>query len=185
MCQYLIWIQKFRFYTLPHDSGRALWFHVGCPRVRPPVNPFVCRESVRIFVPDDNLSKCQWISTKLGICIYIDLVLDCFFGRFRQFMAELSARDMSVVSFQDDNLRKYQWNFTKFGVCIDNPNGRISSLLTELSAVTHSYFRFWIIAWVKSQWIFTKLDTCQGIDEIWFWSANGQISSIFDRVLFP
>ena len=109
--------------------------------VRRLIRSCVVNQSVFSF-PDDNLSKCQWISTKLGICIDIDLVLDCFFGRFRQFMEELSAGDMSVVSFQDDNLRKYQWNFTKFGVCIDIASGQISSLLTELSASDTFIFSF-------------------------------------------
>ena len=35
----------------------------------------------------------------------------------------------------------------------------------------------------KYQWIFTKLCLCIDIVEIWFGIANGQISSIFDRVL--
>ena len=38
------------------------WFHVGCPRVCP---------SVRFLFPDDNLSKHQWIFTKLGMSIDI------------------------------------------------------------------------------------------------------------------
>ena len=33
------------------------------------------------------------------------------------------------------------------------------------------------------QWIFTKLDMCIDIVYIWFGIANGQISSIFDRVI--
>ena len=37
----------------------------------------------------------------------------------------------------------------------------------------------------KYQWIFTKLDMCIDIVEIWFGSATGQISSIFDRVICP
>ena len=61
-------------------------------------------------------------------------------GKFRQFLTELSARDMPIFSFPDDNLSKRQWIFTKLGMCID-------------------------------------------IMEIWFGSANGQISSIFDRVI--
>ena len=37
----------------------------------------------------------------------------------------------------------------------------------------------------KHQWIFTKLGMCIDIAEIWFGIANGQISSIFDRVICP
>ena len=46
----------------PHNSGRVLWFQVGCPSVR----PLVVRQSIYIWFPDDNLSKHQWIFTKLG-----------------------------------------------------------------------------------------------------------------------
>ena len=63
------------FYTTPHDSGGVLWFHArslcvcpsNCPSV---VHPFV-------LFPDDNLSKHQWIFTKLGMCIDI---VDIWFG---------------------------------------------------------------------------------------------------------
>ena len=37
----------------------------------------------------------------------------------------------------------------------------------------------------KSQGILTKLGTCIDMKEIWFGIANGQISSIFDRVICP
>ena len=37
----------------------------------------------------------------------------------------------------------------------------------------------------KHQWIFTKLGMCIVIVEIWFWIANGQISSIFDKSYLP
>ena len=51
------------FYTPPHDSRGVLWFHVGHPSV------------VLILFPDDNLSKHQWIFTKLAICIDIIEIL--------------------------------------------------------------------------------------------------------------
>ena len=35
----------------------------------------------------------------------------------------------------------------------------------------------------KHQWIFTKFGMCNDIVEIWFWIANGQILSNFDRVM--
>ena len=37
----------------------------------------------------------------------------------------------------------------------------------------------------KHQWIFTKLDICTDIVEIYLGIANGQISSIFGRVICP
>ena len=39
-------------------------------------------------------------------------------GKFRQFLTELSARDMPIFSFPD-NLSKLQWIFIKLGMCID------------------------------------------------------------------
>ena len=37
----------------------------------------------------------------------------------------------------------------------------------------------------KYQGILTKLGTCIDMEEIWFRIANGQISSMFDRVICP
>ena len=55
----------------------------------------VSRRSVFSF-PDDNLSKHQWIFTKLSMCIDI----------MGQIFMELSARDKPIFSFPDDNLSK-------------------------------------------------------------------------------
>ena len=60
----MVVLYLFTFYTLPHNSGGVLWFHVGCPCVR----PSVVRPSVFLFL-DNNLSKYEWIFTKLGNCI--------------------------------------------------------------------------------------------------------------------
>ena len=59
------------FYNF-HNSGEVLWYHVGCICVRTSV---VC-VSVLLF-PDNNSSECQWIFTKLGVCIDI---VDIWFG---------------------------------------------------------------------------------------------------------
>ena len=40
-------------------------------------------------------------------------------GKFRQFLTELSASNMSEFSFPYDYFGKYQWIFTKLGICID------------------------------------------------------------------
>ena len=37
----------------------------------------------------------------------------------------------------------------------------------------------------KHQWIFTKFGMCIDIIEFWIGIANGQISSMFDRVICP
>ena len=92
---------------------------------------------------DYNLSKCQWIFTKLGVCIdIVEIWFWIVMGKFCQFLTELSACNRSVFSFTDDNLSKCQWIFTKLSVCID-------------------------------------------IIEIYFGIADGQILSIFDRVICP
>ena len=58
----------FFFFTPPHNSGGVLWFHAGRLSVCP---------SVHFSFPDDNLSKHQWIFTKLGMCIDI---VEIWFG---------------------------------------------------------------------------------------------------------
>ena len=68
-----------------------------CPSVR----SFVSRRSVRPFsLPDDNLSKHQWIFTKLGMCIDI---LKIWFGiangQISSFFTELSARDTIMAGY--------------------------------------------------------------------------------------
>ena len=64
-------------YTPPHNSGGVSWFHVGRPCVCPSVRQSYVRPSVRFSFPDDNLSKLQWIFTKLSMCIDI---VDIWFG---------------------------------------------------------------------------------------------------------
>ena len=79
--------------------------------VRVSVRPSVERLSVFSF-PDDNLSECQWIFTKLGMCIDIVEIwfLWLLMGKFRQFLTELSARDTSEFSFPGDTLRKHAYS---------------------------------------------------------------------------
>ena len=73
------------FYTLPHNSGGILWFHVVIP------------ESVRFLFPDDNLSKHQWIFTKLGMCIdIVEIWFGIANGQIRQLLTELSAGDAYI-----------------------------------------------------------------------------------------
>ena len=71
------------------------------------VRPSVRRPSVRFSFPDDNLSKHQWIFTKLGMCI--DIVEIWFWianGQISSNFYGLSARDTPIFSFPDDNLSK-------------------------------------------------------------------------------
>ena len=57
--------------------------------------------------------------------------------------------------------------------------------LTKLSAHNKSDFSFLDNNLSKYQGIFTKLGLCIDIVEVWFGIANGQISSVFDRVICP
>ena len=52
-----------------------------------------------------------------------------------------------------------------------------------VSICRQSLFSFLDYNLSKYQWIFAKLGMCIDIEEIWFGIANGQISSIFDRVI--
>ena len=84
---------------------------------------FICLSvicpSVFLF-QDINFSICQWIFTKLGMCIDIlEICLRMLLGKFGQLLTALSAHDTSVFSIPDDNFSKYLWIFMKLGMCID------------------------------------------------------------------
>ena len=81
------------FYTPPHDSGGILWYHVGCPCVRPSVRPNDNLKNVNGFSPNSGCALILWRSG-MGLLM----------GQFRQFLTALSARDTSVFSFPDYNL---------------------------------------------------------------------------------
>ena len=63
--------------------------------------------------------------------------------------------------------------------------GKFRRILTELSARDTPIFLFQDDNLNKDQGILTKLGTCIDMKEIWFRIANGQISSMFDRVICP
>ena len=50
--------------------------------------------------PDDSLSKCQGILTKLGTCIDMkEIWFGITYGKFRQCLTELSARDTMIAGY--------------------------------------------------------------------------------------
>ena len=103
--------------TTPHYSSGVLWYQVGCPCVCPSVRLSYVRPYFRFRMIT---SKCRWIFTKRGVCIdIVEIWFGIVNGQFRQFLTELSARDMSEFSFLDDKLSKCQWIFSKLGVCLD------------------------------------------------------------------
>ena len=63
--------------------------------------------------------------------------------------------------------------------------GKFRQILTELPAQDTLIFLFPDDNVSKCQGILTKLGTCIDIKEIWFGIANGQILSVFDRVICP
>ena len=63
--------------------------------------------------------------------------------------------------------------------------GKFHQFLTELSASNTSRFSFTDDNFGKYQWIFTKPAMCIDIVDICFGNINGQISSLFDRVICP
>ena len=63
------------------------------------VSPSVC-PSVHVSFPDDNLSKHQWIFTKLGMCIDI---VEIWFGIAN---GQISSILTPIFSFPDYNLSK-------------------------------------------------------------------------------
>ena len=58
------------------------------------VHPSVVCPSVYSFL-DDNLSKCQWIFTRLGVC-FDRSGLGLLMGKFRQFLTELTAQQIRI-----------------------------------------------------------------------------------------
>ena len=60
--------------------------------------------------------------------------------------------------------------------------GKFHQILKELPAQDH-IFSFSGYNFSKCQGILIKLGTCIDMKEIWFTIANGQISSMFDRVI--
>ena len=59
-----------------------------------------------VLLLDDNLGKCQWIFTKLSMCIDIEKIWFLIAnGQISSFFDRLPA--MSIFSFPDDNLSKF------------------------------------------------------------------------------
>ena len=194
----LVSLFHFLYYTPPYDSGGVLWYHVGCPCVR----PFVVRTSVRPYFCFRTIT---WVIvygfSPNSVCALIlwRSGLGLLMGKFYQFLTELSARDTSVFSFPDDNLSKYQWIFTKLGVRTDIvetwfgiADRKIPSSFDSYLPATRPYF-YWglvningvicpqyicfcqfffftvrTITWVNLDGFFTNFDMCIYVVEICF-----------------
>ena len=120
-CAFGIFLKLYFVYYIPHHTIVAGYYgFTGCRCVCPSVCPSIHRQSVRLSVFHirmRNLSKHQWIFTKLGMCIDI---MEIWFGIAKgQILTALSARDMPIFSCPDDSLSKFQGILTKLGTCID------------------------------------------------------------------
>ena len=62
---------------------------------------------------------------------------------------------------------------------------KFRQIFKELSAGETPIFSYLDNNLRKCQGILTKLDMCIDTVEIWFWIANGQISSNFEGVIYP
>ena len=80
-----------------------------CPSVR----SSVVRPSIRILCPNDNLSKHQWIFTKLDMCIDI---VESWFGIANE---QISSKFDGVICPETITREKCQRILTKLGICID------------------------------------------------------------------
>ena len=91
------------FYTQPDNSGRILWFHVGCSSVISPnisvISQLFSYIRLSIFLFSDMyLSKNQWIFTWYVHWYCGDLVWDCEWANFVNFW-QLSARHTLLVQY--------------------------------------------------------------------------------------
>ena len=153
------------FCTLPHDSGRVLWFHVRslcvCSSI---VSPSVLHFRIITWV------KHQWIWTNLVCALIWRSVLGLLMGKFCHFLTELSARQKSIFLFPDGKLNKGQWILIKLSMCIDIleiwfeiANGKISAIFDSYLPITCTCLHFQAITCVNIwQWNFMKYG--MGID---------------------
>ena len=97
-----------------------IWFGIADGQILSNFDRVICPRHTQFSFPDDNLSKLQWIFTKLGMYIgIVEIWFGIAKGKYRQILTELSARDMSIFSFPDVNLSNCQGILTKLGTCID------------------------------------------------------------------
>ena len=98
-------------------SGRQ---HKVTTRVDVSLNPSTIdnNPSIHFSFPDDNLSRHQWIFTKLGMCIDIVEIggLGLLMGKFRKNFTELSARDTIMAGYYSLTFLFFQLFF--FAKCL-------------------------------------------------------------------
>ena len=92
--------------------------------------------SIFLF-PDDNLSKHQWIFTKLGMCIDM---MEIWFGIANgQILTGYLPETCPYFRFLDNNLSKYQGILNKLGTCIDMKEIWFGIIFGQISSMFYSY----------------------------------------------
>ena len=112
-----------------------------CLSVRPSDSQSVVRPPVRISFPADNLSKLQWIFTKLSICIdVVEIWFGIANGQIPSNLTELSALDRPIFSFPITciNVKGFQPNLV-YALILRRSGlglllGKFRQCLTKLSA---------------------------------------------------
>ena len=153
------------------------------------VRPSVVRPFVFSF-PDDNLSKYQWIFTKLGLCIgIVEIGFEIVNGRISSIFTYLPKTDPYFHFWMTTlvNINGFSPNLVYVLIlwryALGLLNGTFRQFLIELSARDTTVFSFLDDNFTKYQWIFTKLGVCIDIVDICFGTAYGSISFIFYRVI--
>ena len=118
------------------------WLSV-CPFIRlSVVSPSVCQYFHFRMITGVNVNGLSPIL----VCVLIlwRSGLGLLMAKLCQFLTELSARNMSLVSFPYNNLSKYQWIFTKLGKYIDIveiwfgiAHGQIWSISDRVTCLQH------------------------------------------------
>ena len=94
------------FYTLPHNSGRVLWFHVGRPFVRLPISPSYVRLSIFRFRMITWVNFSGFSPNLVCALILWRSGLGWLMGKFCQIFMELPAKDTPIFLFPGYNLSK-------------------------------------------------------------------------------
>ena len=143
-----------------------------------------CDTSIFSFL-DDNLSKFQWIFTKLGMCIdNVEIWFRIANGQSSVFDGVIYT---FIISFLDDNMSKYQWIFSQLGlhieivaICLGLLMAKFYPFLMELSAWDTFIFSFLDDTMVNINRFLANL-----VCALLLWSANEQFLSVFERVVCP
>ena len=99
---------------------KEIWFKIANGHFRQILTELSARDTPIFSFLDDNLSKRQLISTKLGMCIdIVEIWLRIVNGQISSNFDGVICQDTPIFSFLDDNLSKCQGILTKLGKRIE------------------------------------------------------------------